>query len=420
MANKSEIEAGVALREVVTTDIDLFGLAQMVAKNAGGMVSIEDPQSHVLAYSAADGTADQLRVLSILGREGPRDYLRVLQKRGVFDRLRRTDDVIDVPADEELGIKRRLVVSIRLPRGGGAPRVLGAIWLQQGDRPLESDAAEILRGASAIAARVISRSLDEPSAGTRLIHRLFGAGGGGIDMAEVAGALDIPVTGPAAVVGFAVTGVAKRPTEGPGLAGMLRLHASSFRRDAVVTALDDRVYVLLPRYRSERAVTAWARQLVEQFESKGSFVLRAAIAHSVVDLAHVAGARIEVDRVLDSTVTSYPGGRVTTLAESRTAVLLGEVLDVLGTHSELHDPRLDELLAYDRKHSANLRESVETYLREHGDVRNSATALQVHPNTLRYRIRRVEEILGMHLDDHADRLLLDLQLALHRRSTGKS
>jgi DNA-binding PucR family transcriptional regulator len=79
------------------------------------------------------------------------------------------------------------------------------------------------------------------------------------------------------------------------------------------------------------------------------------------------------------------------------------------------DAVVTALFGYDRKHSANLRESVETYLREHGDVRNSATALQVHPNTLRYRIRRVEDILGIRLDDPADRLLLELQLALHRR-----
>ena len=396
--------------ELVAADLDLFGLAQMVAQNAGGMVSIEDPQSHVLAYSASDQAADQLRVLSILGREGPRDYLRVLREWGVFDRLRGTDDVIDVPAHEELDIKRRLVVSIRDHTEESAPRVLGAIWLQQGDRPFKPEAAEILRGASAIAARLISRSLDAPSTEALLIQRLFG-NGGTADVPAVASALNLPLTGPAAVVGFAVAPGVKSPVT---LGNMLRLRASSFRGDSVTTILGDRVYVLLPQYRSAHAVTAWTRQLVEQLEAK--LELRAAIACPIPDLAHVAGARSEVDRVLDSTAATYPRGRVTTLAESRTAVLLGEILDLVGTRPQLHDPRLRKLLEYDRKHSANLCESVETYLREHGDVRNAATALQVHPNTLRYRIRRVEDILGMDLTDPTDRLLLELQLALHRRS----
>ncbi|MEV6322954.1 helix-turn-helix domain-containing protein [Nocardia sp. NPDC051787] len=402
----------------VVADIDLFGLAQMVAQNAGGMVSIEDPNSHVLAYSASDETADQLRVLSILGRAGPPEYLMVLRKWGVFDRLRNSDEVIDVPAHDELNIKRRLAIGIRHPAdsGGRTVRVLGAIWLQQGDQPFKPDAAEVLRGAAAIAGRLISRSLDAPTTEALLIRRLFGAEGGAVDSAAVARALSVPASGPAAVVGFALTATEQATaTEPAALGSILRLRASSFRGNAVTATLGDRVYVLLPGYRSAQTVTAWTRQLVEQLETKSSLALRAAIACPVPDLGRVADARAEVDRVLDGTVATYPKHRVTTLAESRTAVLLGEVLDLVGSRAELHDPRLRALLDYDRKHSASLRDSVETYLREHGDVRNAAAALRVHPNTLRYRIRRVEEILGMDLGDPADRLLLEIQLALHRR-----
>ncbi|WP_405163346.1 PucR family transcriptional regulator [Nocardia sp. NBC_01499] len=406
---------------LVAADIDLFGLAQIVAQNAGGMVSIEDPQSHVLAYSASDEAADQMRVMSILGREGPREYLAVLRKWGVFDRLRRTDEVIDVPEHEGLNIKRRLAVSVRHPADGAAraPRVLGTIWLQQGDRPFKPDAPEILRGASAIAARLISRSLDAPSTEALLVQRLFGEGGS-VDVASVVSALNLPLTGPAAVVGFALTATeTASATEPSALGNMLRLRASSFRNDSVTAALGDRVYVLLPSYKAAHAVTAWTRQLVEQLESKRALALRAAIACPVPDLSSVADARREVDRVLDSTIATYPRGRVTTLAESRTAVLLGEILDLVGTRPELHDLRLRTLSDYDHKHSSSLRESVDTYLREHGDVRNAATALQVHPNTLRYRIRRVEEILRIDLTDPADRLLLEIQLALHRREHGR-
>ncbi|WP_324197740.1 helix-turn-helix domain-containing protein [Nocardia abscessus] len=404
--------------EQVAADIDLFELAQMIAHHAGGMVSIEDPRSHVLAYSASDENADQLRVRSILGREGPREYLALLRQWGVFDRLRDTDEVVDVPAHDELNIKRRLVIGIRRPADvdARAPRVLGAIWLQQGDRPFKPDAAEILRGAAAIAARLISRNLDAPTTEALLIRRLFGIGGAAVDSAVVADALNLAPTGPAAVIGFALLPAGQEPvTEPAALGGVLRLHASSFRGDSVTTTIGERVYVLLPGYRSARAVTAWTRQLIEQFETKRSLWLRAAIACPVPDLSRVAAARAEVDRVLDGTGTAAPGNRVTTLAEARTAVLLGEVLDLVGSRPELRDPRLQALLDYDRKHSASLRESVETYLREHGDVRDAAAALCVHPNTLRYRLRRIEDILGMNLDDPADRLLLEIQLALHRR-----
>ena len=103
-------------------DTDLYELANSVASLTRGMVSIEDERSRVLAYSASDESADELRMLSILGREGPAGYLRRLREWGVYDRLRRSGDVVAVPPDPALGMRRRLVVSIRSVADDAAPR----------------------------------------------------------------------------------------------------------------------------------------------------------------------------------------------------------------------------------------------------------------------------------------------------------
>ncbi|MFI8974345.1 PucR family transcriptional regulator [Nocardia asteroides] len=396
--------AAAGEHDLLAPDTDLFGLAQVVARETGGMVSIEDPHSHVLAYSASDAAADRLRIQSILGREGPADYLRILREWGVFDRVRRSDEVVDVPEHPELDIRRRLVVGIRR---GDPVRMLGTIWLQQGDRPLRPDAAQVLRGASAVAARIIARGLDAPSTEALLVRRLFGAHGDGVDVPSVAAALNLPTAGPAAVIGFARVGSDPGPVPSSGL---IRLHASAFREDSVTEAIGDRVYVLLPSYHSERGVGSWARELVAQLEQARGLLVRAAVAAPVAGLTAVAGARAEVDRVLDSPAAAS-GSRVATLAEARTAVLLAEIVDLVRARPDLHDPRLAALDAYDREHAAQLRVSVREYLRVHGEVSVAAAALRVHPNTLRYRLRRVEAVLGIDLADPADRLLLELQLA---------
>lgn len=403
--------------DLLDADTDLFDLAQVVAANAGGMVSIEDAQSKVLAYSASDESADELRTLSILGREGPREYLRALEQWGVFERLRRTDEVIDIPAHDELGTRRRLVVGIRRTAGDrSAPQMLGSIWVQEGATAFAPDAADVLRGASAVAARLISRSLNAPTTEGLLIQRLFGEHGGGVDIPTVTAALNLVPGGPAAVLGFASSsGDAGKGAEFASIGSLLRLHASSFRRDAVATIIGSRAYVLLPQYKSAGSVSAWARQLVDQLEAKRALLLRAAIALPLAGLSQVASARAEVDRVLDATATTYPDGRVTTLAESLTPVLLGEILDLIAAHPELADPRLGTLDDYDRDHDGSLRASAHAYLTAYGDVRSAAAALNIHPNTLRYRLRRVEEILGINIAEHADRMLLELQLAVGQR-----
>lgn len=404
--------------DLVAPDTDLFGLAQAIASNTGGMVSIEDAQSRVLAYSSSDGAADELRTLSILGREGPRDYLKALRQSGVFDRLRSSGDVIEVPAHPELRTRRRLVIGIRQTDPGYEARTIGSIWVQEGTTTLLPGSAEVLRGAAAIAARIISRTANVPTSEGLLVQRLFGEQGGGVDSAHAANALGLSSSGPAAVIGFAPIHDRQASTSArlARAGSALRLRASAFRSDAMVSLIRGRMYVLFPEYKSARGVTTWTRHLVEEFESKDLTVLRAAVALPVSDLGQVANARSEVDRVLERTASNHPEGRVTTLAESRTAVLLGEVLDVMKDNNNFHDPRLENVLAYDRSHASALRESAEQYLAAHGDVRAAAEILRVHPNTLRYRIRRFEQIAGISLSDPADRLLLEFQLALLRRS----
>lgn len=413
MLDRSHRNTAPADPDLLAADTDLFDLAQSVARNAGGMVSIEDAASRVLAHSPSDEAADELRTLSILGREGPRDYLRVLHRWGVYDRLRTGDEVVDVPAHAELGTKRRLVVGIGAHADDGEPgRTLGSIWLQQGERPFAPDAADVLRGAAAIAARIITRTHNAPSTEEMLIRRLFGLHGEGVDVPSLAGALNLPSAGPVAVIGFAASGQGRLGRS----ASVLRLHASAFRRDSVTTMLGERAYLLLPGYSSEQAVAAWARQLVGALEESRSVVLRAAIAAGVPHLGDVAAARAEVDRVLDGTAEALPEARVTTLAESRTAVLLGEILDLVGQREELHDPRVEALRAYDDRRGADLCASAAAFLADHGDVRSAAERVRVHPNTLRYRLRRVEQVTGLDLRVPSDRLLLELQLAMRARS----
>lgn len=415
LLDRSSTPAGEGQAELHDAGTDLFGLARTVAALTNGMVSIEDERSRVLAYSASDDAADEVRRLSILGREGPPDYLRQLRERGVFERLRRSDDVVQVPGDPALGLQRRLVVSIR-PLADPADHqrrapILGAIWVQEGRQPLSTEAEPALRGASAVAARLISRSRNAPNNEAIQIQRLLGALGGGVDVPSLAAALSISTAGPAVVIGLDTIGGAQA-TPVSEVAATLRLHASAYARESLVAAIGDRLYVLLPRTPSPARVPAWTEGVIERIAAHSGVALRAAVAAPVA-LAGVSAARLEVDRVLDATEGDQ---RVTTLADSRTPVLLGEIADLIATRDDLRDPRLDTLVHYDVEHSSALVPSVEEYLLQFGDVRRAAAALQIHPNTLRYRIGRAEQILDLDLSDPAARLLVELQLMVRRRN----
>jgi GAF domain-containing protein len=74
---------------------------------------------------------------------------------------------------------------------------------------------------------------------------------------------------------------------------------------------------------------------------------------------------------------------------------------------------VDALIAYDNRRRSSLLDTLERYLAERRSVIESARALFIHPNTLRQRLARIEELTGVSLDED-DLLSLELAIKLAR------
>jgi hypothetical protein len=85
---------------------------------------------------------------------------------------------------------------------------------------------------------------------------------------------------------------------------------------------------------------------------------------------------------------------------------------------------LHRLASYDTSKGTDLARTVLIWLDSNQDTARAAQRLSLHPNTLRYRLRRAEEVGGLDLDDASQRLVAHLALAevaaAWRPSTGKS
>ncbi|MFW0785366.1 helix-turn-helix domain-containing protein [Gordonia sp. CPCC 206044] len=387
---------------------DLFELAGEIARRTGGLVSIEDERSHVLAYSSAGDEADELRRLSILGREGPPEMLAWLRQWGVMDALRTTDGVVVVEERDDLGLRPRRAIAIRRPDGPG--EFLGVLWLQQGSAPLAADTDEILTGASAVAARMISRRRAVGSVHDELVRRLLGTRGEVIDADYLGAQLGIASDVPMVVVGFATIGASVDGIDRAGVVSALTLHASARSPLSVTAMVGQRVYVVLPGVETDAAVI-WARSAVSASERQFSVSSRAVVGGPGNGLTSVPVLRTQVDRVLDAAENQGELiAGVTTVEESRTGVLLGEIVAHLAANPALVDRRVVELAELDDRTGSEFTGSLRAYLDHFGDVSSAAAALHVHPNTLRYRIRRLQMLTGMDLGDPATRLVVALSL----------
>jgi DNA-binding PucR family transcriptional regulator len=392
---------------------DLFSLAQTIATLTGGLVSIEDTASRVLAYSRAGDEVDELRRLSILGREGPERYLAMLREWGVYQRLRAGEGIVRIDERPELGIRRRIAAGIH---AGSQP--LGTIWVQEGSQPLTEQAEVALLGASRALAPQLIRHRTLPSPELRLREDLLvSLLDGRLDSDSVAGEIGADPARPALVVAFALdregsdTGRRLRRAE---LVNLISVHTAAYRRSALVSVIGGRVYALLPDLpeRAEARVLALAKEIVSAARKHLDVGVRAALGGAVARLSESAASRADADRVLETMARGHWKSDVASLADVRAEVLLSEILAFLADQPRIRDPRVTALIAHDAAHGGILVPSLLAYLDAFGDVRAAATALTIHPNTLRYRVRRAEEVSGLTFADPAQRLLTELQLRL--------
>ncbi|CAM01290.1 CdaR family transcriptional regulator [Saccharopolyspora erythraea NRRL 2338] len=404
---------------------DLFSLAQTVAAMTDGIVSIEDTANRVLAYSRSDDEVDELRRLSILGRQGPEPYLAMLREWGVYQRLRAGEEVVRIDERPELGIRQRMAVGIH---AGNQP--LGTIWVQEGERSLSERSEKALLGAARVAALQLIRQRTEATAGPRFRENLLaGLLDGRVDARSVADNIGADADKPAVVVVFTL-----RPADAAGqdrsdlelqrseMTSLISVHASAYRRSALVTTIGSRVYVLLPDL-PERSAASAALSLTREIAAASRQHLRArvqaGVGSAVPTLDEVAESRTEADRVLDA-LSHDLRTSIATISDVRAKVVLSEVLTLLQGNERFRDARLAVLAEHDAEHGTELARSLLAYLEEFGDVRAASERMHVHPNTLRYRVRRAGEISGIDLGDPAERLSAHLQLLLARRTgTGR-
>jgi DNA-binding PucR family transcriptional regulator len=122
----------------------------------------------------------------------------------------------------------------------------------------------------------------------------------------------------------------------------------------------------------------------------------------------LAALRTEADDIL-RTLDSPSAPRVATLSDVRTRVLLRYAGVELSRNPELWNPALGTLDA-GRTDGVSLGASLLAWFEALFDIRKAADTLFVHPNTLRYRLRRITELTGLDLDDADECLGLWLQL----------
>jgi DNA-binding PucR family transcriptional regulator len=130
----------------------------------------------------------------------------------------------------------------------------------------------------------------------------------------------------------------------------------------------------------------------------------------------VPRSRAEADRVL-RVLAARPGTRtVARISDVGSGAVLLELQEIMRQHPGIARGPLQAVAEHDAQHGTEYVKTLSAYLDSFGDTRVAASRIEVHPNTFRYRLRRLVEIFDLDLDDPDDRLVVSLQLRLLRWS----
>lgn len=152
------------------------------------------------------------------------------------------------------------------------------------------------------------------------------------------------------------------------------------------------------------------RDVLEAAVADGAYCTAAVLAES-----RVPATEAETVGQLDQMLTWLEvrgERRVATTVELQPHLVLDLLRQLAVQQPGLLRGRVEVLRRLDATGRSDYVNTLTTYFDRGGDVVRAAEAMYMHPNTLRYRLRRISALTGLDLSDPTDRLVAELQLRL--------
>ena len=425
-----------ALRELVTVYRYLSGLALQDADLAGVVRLISDRTSATVAVLT--------QLMDVLTAAAP----GVSAEKATAD-VR--EHLIHPRLGQVLRASRLSQRALRLPKVGGMPAVIVAPVMVGDEVPsylITIDPADNLFGedmsllvtehAATICGVILGRERVVAAAARRVRDDLvegllLGRGRDNADASRwaahlgydpardhkvVAIAFELPAAGPA------YNGAAGPGAPHPGDDAVLRQriwesieHFVTTRApEAIVSARESEVVVVTTTPEAPNGPVMDARQLAAACLARLAELFPAAkvvigIGGTCRDPGEIARSYAQAQRTTQTLQRLGCAGTVSAFSDLGILRLLLQVPDLAELRSFAADV-LGKLSMHEHEHKSEYLTTLACYFRENNSPQRASRILHVHPNTVAYRVKRIEEITGLRLDNYSDRLIAQVALEI--------
>ena len=397
---------------------DLFALANAIATLLNAPVTIEDRNSRVVAFSGRQDEADPARVETVLGRQVPERFTRQLEERGVFRDLYRSEDPIDIDPVDADGVPSIPRVALAVRAGD---EILGSIWAAVHE-PLTADRVRALKDSAGLVALHMLRRRAGADVERRLradlLATVLEGGSGAADAAS-----RLRLDGHRCVV-LALAAAdrtrdessadARAIAERQHIADAFAMHLGAVYLRSAVAPIGDVVYAVVGIRADHGDADLRASRVASDFLGRlgSTREVRVGVGTVAEDVQGIPASRVNADRALRVLQHSPHREQVALFTTVQVDALLVELGDLARARGDQPTGPVRLLIDHDREKGTQLVETLRAWLDAFGDVSIAAARIYTHPNTFRYRLRRLAEISGLDLADPESRFSAMMQLRL--------
>lgn len=376
-------------------------------------ITIEDSNHRLIAYSTHDERTDQARIATIIGRRVPEKVINNLWKEGTIPALLETDQPVRVKNIDEIGLGDRVAISI-----WKNDEVLGFIWAIEIDKTLNEEELSLLKqAANAVKNKLLQLQVRKYKKEERFQEFFWRLLTGHIKSHEeiVEKFHDIHITPPSS---FSIAIFRFQEDITPEAERQISYILKTMQRlKLVLYTIDCNDLILLISLDSIEKPTEERKQFVESFTKK--MKERFGVDQIQASFSSIYSTYKQIEKSYEESLTVL---KIKKTFPDETAHILGyqelgiyQLLDVILEKRKLdqfENYSLKKLVDYDERHNSNLVETLEVFLNKDHNINDAAKELNVHTNTLSYRLKRISEIGDIDLRDPNQKMTLYIDIKL--------
>jgi len=376
-------------------------------------ITIEDANHRLIAYSAHDDYTDPARTSTIINRRVPEKVINSLWKQGIIPKLLNSEEPVRVETIAEVGLGNRVAVSIWKNK-----EVLGFIWALEARRSLSKEEMALLKKAAKAAKNQLLQLYIRKNKKEERVQEFFwklltGHITSNEEIRENLTLMQISTPPLFSILVFRfksdiTSDIEKQVSYILKTTQQLQILLYTIDRNELILLAAPKS-LMHPLQQFNRFIFSFALQMKERFHVdsiKGSFggIYKnyGQIEKSYKEALTVLSIK---ERFAEQTKEIY----------GYQELGIYQFFDLLlekKQQGEFENSALLKLQEYDKKHHTNLVETIEVFLDKNNNVSETAKALNIHTNTLAYRLKRISEVGEIDLENMNQKLKLYIDIKL--------